>query len=132
MYFVPYWEHSFGEECGTHVFPISDITDRIRTRLDKGTHYIWEDGNPVSQAVHGRSTPNGAVINMVYTPPHFRGRGYATSVVARLTRTLLDAGKDFCCLFADAENPAARKIYNNLGFYDVYTFHDISFSKEPH
>ena len=122
LYFVPYWERSFSEECRTHVFPIPDLVGRISARLNKGSHFIWEDGNPVSQAVHGRSTPNGAVVNMVYTPPHFRGKGYATSVVAKLSGILLDAGYDFCCLFADACNPVARKVYQNLGYYDVYTY----------
>ena len=125
LYFVPYWERSFSEECRTQVFPIPEIVERLRARLIKGSHFIWEDGNPVSQAVHGRSTPNGAVVNMVYTPPHFRGKGYATSVVAKISGILLDSGYDFCCLFADAGNPVARKVYQNLGYYDVYTFNVI-------
>ena len=122
MYFVPFWERSFGEECRTQVFPIPDVVSRVSSRLGTGAHFIWEDGIPVSQAVHGRSTPCGAVINMVYTPPHYRGRGYATSVVAKLSGSLLDGGKDFCCLFADSGNPVAQGIYRKLGYYDVYTF----------
>ena len=128
MYFVPYWERSFSEECRTNAFSISETAERISTRIIKNTHYIWEDQMPVSQAVNGRNTPNGAVINMVYTPPHFRGRGYATSVVAKLSGALLDSGKDFCCLFADAGNPVAQNLYRKLGYYDVYTFDDITFS----
>ena len=127
MYFVPFWERSFGEECRTQVFPIPDIVSRVSSRLGKGAHFIWEDGIPVSQAVHGRSTPGGAVINMVYTPPHYRGRGYATSAVAKLSGSLLDGGKDFCCLFADSGNPAAQGIYRKLGYYDVYTFDIVRF-----
>jgi len=122
LHFVPFWERSFGEECRTHVFPIPDILGRVSSRLGKGTHFIWEDGIPVSQAVHGRSTPGGAVVNMVYTPPQYRGRGYATSVVAELSGSLLAGGKDFCCLFADSGNPVAQEIYRKLGYYDVYTF----------
>jgi len=121
LYFAPYWERSFSEDCRAKVFSISENADRLRTRLGKNTHYIWEDedGIPVSQAVHGRDTPNSAVINGVYTPPHYRRRGYGTSVVTELSKTLLDNGRSFCCLFADAENPASRKMYDNLGFYDV-------------
>jgi len=127
MFYVPFWEHAFGEDCRVHVFSIPEVTDRIKARLGKGTHFIWEDGNPVSQAVHGRSTPNGAIINMVYTPPHYRGRGYATSVVGELTRKLLGRGKAFCALFADAENPISREIYNKLGYRDICTYDDIRF-----
>lgn len=131
LYFAPFWERSFGEECRTQVFPIPDIVGRVSSRLGKGTHFVWEDGIPVSQAVHGRSTPCGAVINMVYTPPHYRGRGYATSVVAKLSGLLLDGGKDFCCLFADSGNPVAQEIYRKLGYYDVYTFDIVQFDTAP-
>lgn len=127
MFFVPFWERSFSEDSKVQVFSIKDNVDRIRTRLGKNSHFIWEDGIPVSQAVNGRCTPNGAVINMVYTPPHYRGRGYATSVVAELAGSLLKRGHSFCCLFADAENPVSRELYRKLGFYDVYTFDDIRF-----
>ena len=119
MSFAPYWERAFSEDCRTRVFTIEENTRRLKTRLGKGTHLIWEDERPVSQAVHGRDTPNGAVINGVYTPPQHRGQGYATSVVAELSNKLLARGKSFCCLFADADNPASRKIYAKLGYMDV-------------
>jgi len=128
MFFVPYWEHAFSEECRVHVFSIQENTERIRTRIGKDTHFIWEDRVPVSQAVHGRNTPNGAIISWVYTPPHFRGRGYATTVVAELTRSLLERGKLFCCLFADADNPISCGIYRRLGYYDQHLFDDIRFA----
>ena len=127
MFFAPYWERAFSEDCRVQVFSIQENANRIRTRVAKGTHFIWEDGVPVSQAVHGRSTPNGAVINMVYTPPHFRGRGYATSVVAELSDSLLKNGKDFCCLFADAGNPVSCELYRKLGYYDAFFLDDIRF-----
>ena len=127
MFFVPYWEHAFSVDCRVHAFSIPENVERIRTRVGKDTHFIWEDGAPVSQAVFGRETPNGAIVNWVYTPPHYRGRGYATSVVAELTRSLLERGKSFCCLFADADNPISCEIYRKLGYYDVCLFDDIRF-----
>ena len=127
MFFVPFWEHAFGSDCRVYEFPLPEIVERVRTRLGKGTHFIWEDGPPVSQAVHGRNTPNGAIINMVYTPPHYRGRGYATSVVGELSRSLLAKGKAFCALYVDADNPISRKVYQKLGYYDVCAFDEIRF-----
>lgn len=125
--YAPYWEHEFCVECRVSELTIKENTDRIRTRIGKDIHFIWEDTVPVSQAVHGRDTPNGAIINWVYTPPRYRGNGYATSVVAALVDSLLNNGKSFCCLFADAENPASRGVYRKLGFYDVCIFEDIRF-----
>jgi len=125
--FIPSWENAFCEDCRVPIPASPGNIDRIKSRLGKDTHFIWEDGVPVSQAVYGRDTPTGAVINWVYTPPRFRGRGYATSVVAELSKRLLSRGKDFCCLFADAGNPLSRKVYQRLGYYDVCEFEDIRF-----
>ena len=128
MFFAPYWERAFSEDCRSHVFSIPENIERLNTRLGKNTHFIWEDdGLPVSQAVHGRDTPNGAVINGVYTPPRFRGRGYATSVVAALTDELLKRGKRYCCLIADLDNPVSCGIYRKLGYRDVCRLEDFRF-----
>ena len=127
MFFAPYWERAFSEDCRVEAFTITKNVKRLMTRLGKDTHYIWEDGVPVSQAVHGRDTPNSAVINGVYTPPQYRGHGYATSVVAELAKSRFESGKEFCCLFADADNPASLKIYRRLGFYDVCEHEVIKF-----
>ena len=127
MFFAPYWERAFSEDCRATVFSIPEITRRIKNRLGKSTHFFWEDGVPVSQAVHGRDTPNGSVINHVYTPPHYRGRGYAASVVALLSNSLLERGMKFCCLFADADNQASCGLYGKLGYREVCRFDDIRF-----
>ena len=125
--FIPSWEQAFCIDCNIPASTLSENEKRIRTRLGKDIHFIWEDGQPVSQAVYGRDTPNGAVVNWVYTPPEYRGRGYATSVVAELSKSLFDRGKLFCCLFADADNPVSCGLYRKLGYHDVCEFEQISF-----
>ena len=125
--YVPSWEHEFSIECKLLTNTPDEYKERIRTRLDKDTHFIWEDGQPVAQAVHGRDTPNCGVISWVYTPPQFRGRGYATSVVGELSESLMNKGKKYCCLFADAANPVSRGVYKKLGYYDVCEFDEIIF-----
>jgi len=127
MSFAPYWERAFSEDCRAQAFSISENAERLKNRLGRGTHYIWEDGVPVSQAVYGRETPNGAIINGVYTPPYYRGHGYAKSVVAALSASLLGRAKAFCCLLADANNPISCPMYRNLGYYDVCALEDIRF-----
>ena len=127
LYFVPFWERAFSEDCGTEAYDIPTIVERVKTRLGKNIHFIWEDGYPVSQAVHGRSTQNGAVVNMVYTPPHYRNKHYASSVVAELSGILLDRGNKYCCLFADAANPISCGIYRKIGYYDLCVYDEIRF-----
>ncbi|HJH03144.1 MAG TPA: GNAT family N-acetyltransferase [Victivallis vadensis] len=51
-------------------------------------------------------------------PPPYRGRGYASSLVAELSRLLLERGNRFCCLFADTANPVSCGIYRRIGYVD--------------
>ena len=127
MFYLPFWTRAFGEECGVEVYDIPTAAERLRGRLGTDTNYVWEDGIPVSQAVHGRSTPRGAVVNYVYTPPFYRGRGYAASCVAALSQRLLDRGNQFCALFADAKNPISNGIYRKIGYRDVCIYDALKF-----
>lgn len=122
MYFAPYWIKQFGlEAAAIQVYDIPEAQRQALSRIERKTHYIWEDdGIPVSQAIHRRSTPNAAVVSEVYTPPFFRGRGYGTSCVADLTaRLLLGEGFEFCALMADEANPVSSSIYRKIGYRDV-------------
>ena len=125
--YTPDWEHHFCIDCRIPVYTHSESYERIKTRIGKNIHYIWEDRLPVSQAVWGRNTPNSAAISWVYTPPEHRGKGYATAVVAELSKSILESGKTSCCLFADTANPASQAVYRKLGYYDVCEFYEIKF-----
>ena len=128
LFYVPYWERAFGQECGVEFYEIPAHVTGVKRRLGQHRHYIWIDSIPVAQAVNARSTENGAVINGVYTPPHYRGKGYASSVVAELSQMLLDRGNKFCCLFADAHNPISCGIYHKLGYIDQCVFEELKFT----
>ncbi len=128
LFFVPYWERAFGQECGVEYYEIPAHVTGVKKRLGQHRHCIWIDNIPVAQAVKARSTENGAVINGVYTPPHYRGKGYASSVVAELSQMLLDRGSKFCCLFADAHNPISCGIYHKLGYVDQCVFEELKFT----
>jgi hypothetical protein len=62
----------------------------------------------------------------VYTPPELRGRGYASACVAAASQEHLDAGRRWCFLFTDVENPTSNRIYQTIGYRpirDVRVFH---------
>ncbi len=115
-YFLPYWLSAFVTDCGTGIPDLVSSLERARRLVSEKALYIWEDRIPVSQAATGRKTVNGAVVNGVYTPPHFRGRGYATSCVASLSKILLERGYKFCSLFTDLSNPISNSIYMKIGY----------------
>ena len=110
------WHGSFLEETG---LPVGASRHRIEQLVKEGSFYLWEDGKTRSMAATPAETPTGARVGYVYTPPLFRGRGYASICVAQLSQLLLDQGRRFCCLFADLANPASNSIYERLGYEPV-------------
>jgi predicted GNAT family acetyltransferase len=88
---------------------------------------FWCDPDPVSMAGFGGMTPNGVRIGAVYTPPDLRRRGYASALVAALSRSLLDRGRRFCFLFTDLANPTSNRIYQQIGYEPVSDVADILF-----
>ncbi len=83
------------------------------------TVFVWEDRQPVSMAEHAGPTPNGIRVGRVYTPPRFRGNGYASACVAELSQHLLRLGYRYCFLFTDLANPTANRIYQRIGYQPV-------------
>ncbi|WP_428939815.1 GNAT family N-acetyltransferase [Fontivita pretiosa] len=83
--------------------------------------FLWQDEQDrvLSMTAIAGPTPNGMRINYVYTPPEYRGRGCASSLVAAVSQHLLDSGRRFCFLFTDLANPAASRIYQRLGYRPV-------------
>jgi predicted GNAT family acetyltransferase len=103
------------------------VDQRLGPRPDSG-FALWEDGDrPVSLTGFGSSTPNGTRIGPVYTPPEFRGRGYASALVADVSQARLDAGKRFCFLYTNLANPTSNKIYADLGYERVCDSVELDF-----
>ncbi len=106
---------------------LSDHREEARIRLADQDIYLWEDDQPVALAGRSRPTPNGCCIGPVYTPEHFRRKGYATALTADLSQALLDSGKRFTALFTDLANPISNSIYQKIGYqavcdFDLYRF----------
>ncbi|MBN1437790.1 MAG: GNAT family N-acetyltransferase [Anaerolineales bacterium] len=117
------WWHAARVE----MFGKADLEESRRSagyRLGDGELYLWEDREPVCMAVSTRPTKSGICIGMVYTPPDFRNRGYATACVGELCRRMLSEGRAFCTLFADLANPISNRIYMNIGFRPVGDFEE--------
>ena len=89
--------------------------------------YVWEKSEVVSMAGLGRETAHGFAVSLVYTPPHLRNKGYATSCVAALTQRMLDSGKQFCCLYTDLSNSTSNSIYQKIGYRPICDVQDWVF-----
>lgn len=125
------WVREFSDEVLTDADPGRHEPESVvRPRLysKEGGFVLWEvGGKPVSLAGWGGPTPNGIRIGPVYTPPALRGRGYATTLVAEVSQTLLDRGRRFCFLFTDLANPTSNAVYERIGYVRVCESLMVSF-----
>ena len=97
-----------------------------------GRLFVWEDeGEPRSMAAWTRRTATTVSVNLVYTPPPWRGRGYATACVAALTRDRLADGVRQCLLFTDLDNPIANAVYARIGYRPCLDFRELRFGQPP-
>jgi uncharacterized protein len=97
--------------------------DSLEHRLDPSADaglWVWDvDGEPVAMAGYSGPTPNGIRVGPVFTPRERRGHGYATGLVADMSRSLLDGGRSFCFLYTDLANPTSNAIYRRIGYEHV-------------
>ena len=95
----------------------SEARENLKTDIENGLYFFYEeDGKVLSTLATARPMVHGISVNMVYTPPEYRKRGYASSSVAQLTQKLLDDGWQFTALFTDLDNPTSNRIYQKIGY----------------
>ena len=98
--------------------------------LEQDSFYVWQnEDKAVSMAAFGGTTPNGIRIGSVYTPPEYRGNGYATSCVAAMSQLLLDRHR-YCFLFTDIANSISNNIYRKIGYVPKGDINDYKFMDE--
>lgn len=122
------WALAFHHEALPGQMQPAEARDTVERRVAAGDLFVWQDNDDiVSMAARSRPMPHGITVNLVYTPPELRGRGYATACVAALSQRLLDSGYDFCCLFTDLSNPTSNSIYQRIGYRPVCDFNEYLF-----
>lgn len=99
-------------------------------KIGKENLFCWKiKGKIVSIAAIMRNTNNIGIIGLVYTPKEYRGNGYATNIVTKLSELILKRGLSKCGLFTDISNPASNHIYKKIGYEPKSEFADIYFEK---
>ncbi len=69
----------------------------------------------VSMATISRETEKLQIINNVFTPPKYRGRGYATEICSLIANRIRKKG-NYPILTVNTENKPAINIYEKIGF----------------
>jgi len=111
---------------------INNYIDHIRNDISNRKIYLlFHNDEPVCMARKAGKTPNGNLVNFVYTPPDLRRRGFATECVAKLSEKLLEQKDNkFCFLFTDLSNPTSNSIYKKIGYRPIIDFHQYKFYKD--
>ncbi len=110
------WSQQFAIEQNLDESP-REAEEAIQKYLDHRQLFVWE--NSASQVTAmtalGGFTPKSARVSMVYTDPQHRGRGFASTLVHRLSHRLLQDSRT-PVLFADATNAQTKHVYEKLGY----------------
>jgi predicted GNAT family acetyltransferase len=117
------WLREFIIEAG--VDGADHAAESVDRHLAGGTLFVWDDGGVATSLVARSVTvADIARIGPVYTPPELRGRGYASSAVAAISRRALAGDADRCMLYSDLANPTSNKIYADVGYRRVGEWED--------
>ena len=122
MYFFPFWAEAFysASDIKKRTMNIPYHTEHYLHRISSKKVYILEvDGMPVSMAGYTREMQSTIGVAFVYTPPSLRGKGYASSAVAQISKMALERGFTKCVLYTDLANPTSNHIYQNIGYAPV-------------
>jgi RimJ/RimL family protein N-acetyltransferase len=91
--------------------------DSVERSIREGLIWVLEAaGRPVSTGGFNSAVREAVQVGGVWTPPPFRRRGYARSVVAAALLSARKQGTQKGILFTGKRNFAARKAYAALGF----------------
>lgn len=127
---LKHWSQASAQESGIDESP-SEAADIIEKYLEHKQLFVWEnDGGIKAMAATGGFTPRSVRISQVYTDPNERGRGYAATLVHRLSHRLLsDRPGSSCVLLADAKNLTTKHIYEKIGYATISTYAE---HRRPH
>jgi predicted GNAT family acetyltransferase len=121
------WARAFHRDClgdGREEQSVAGAVEKVKT----GGLFFWVDGVPRSVAGRVRPTPHGEAVSFVYTPPAERRKGYGAAVAAGVSQRILDDGKDFCTLFANAANPTSNGVYRRIGYRPIADVMEVDFA----
>ena len=117
-WYVAYAVETLGDEGD------AALRERARARVtaNLGTDASWVlvDGDKrLAMSSFNAEVPDCVQVGGVYTPPPFRGRGYARTVVAASLENARSRGVTQSVLFTDEHNHSAQKAYRALGYRAV-------------
>lgn len=124
------WLLQFERETGIAASTAAEAARKINQFIEDKEVYIWEvDGETVACMKKARPSKHGITVSFVFTPEHYRRKGYARTLVADVTEELL-LEYDFAMLYTDLQNPTSNKIYREIGYEQIANPVHLAFEKK--
>jgi predicted GNAT family acetyltransferase len=109
------WAYHFSKDVGDTV-SMEEARKNLEYQVANKTLYVLcVEEVLVSMAARSRSLNLTESVGYVYTPIEFRNHGYASQIVAEVTRKVLADGK-IATLYTDLSNPTSNSIYMRIGY----------------
>jgi len=109
---VQSWAPEYAKEVGAKIDVGAMFTSLISRRL----MYLWIDEEPRCLVTVSGLTPYSFRVSALYTPPPFRGSGYAINAVAESCKEILAKGRSICIVASDITASGPMHLYQQLGF----------------
>jgi len=92
------------------------VLKRLQQSIDEKRLYVLEiNGELVSMTQRTRPLKFSETVSYVYTPNQYRRKGYASFLVAFVTKEILGE-KPMATLYTDLSNPTSNSIYMKIGY----------------
>ena len=84
--------------------------------IESGDLYFWQDNNKISSMVYiAHRSKRHARLHYIYCDPAQRKKGYASALIAEVSRKLLREGLSPLA-YADLKDPGLSRLFERIGF----------------
>lgn len=127
LYIIASFLAGFGFDCYGKESTPDEHLEKAKKLFETGDLYFWRDNKDIVSMVNiGHRSPRHARINLVYTRPDMRNKGYAANIVFKVCEIIKCEGLT-PMLYTDINYPASNKAYKNVGFVECGRVTEIKF-----
>ena len=112
------FNRSFKKEYNGEEESYEEASDFIISSLEKKNLFVWKNRNQlcsVAQVIF-KEENDYPEIGHVFTEPNLRKRGFAPSLVHKLTNYLINSGNKKCMLYTNGTNQASNRAFTKIGY----------------
>jgi GNAT superfamily N-acetyltransferase len=102
----------------------TSIEEFLVRKLTRKELFMWVHNDTKSIVTLSGKTKRGVRISALYTPPEFRGQGFATSAISTLVGKAIANGASFVTLHAQ-HGDAVENFYTKIGFKPIGKYFSI-------